>query len=542
MRHIFVKAIYLPNFVRLFVNECFSKIKIEMQRRLLTLLAICLVALTTAFAQHKHDQRGQCGTVHPEDLAILKQRLFENKAFLVTNPVQERTTKYVPVKFHLVAQTDGNNRVSLQDVLNQLCALNEDFAPMDIQFYISNGFNNINNTAMYSNHSSTTTVMNFNKANNAMNIYVVNDATPTGDGLGTTLGYYSPGRDWIVIRKSETNGPSATLPHEVGHFFSLMHPHNGWDAVPYSAAMHGNPVQPNSPGPGFVPNERQDGSNCNTAGDFICDTPPDYNFGFGWPNCNYNAGTMDPLGVIVNPDEKLMMAYFLSCPRAEYYFSPQQQAVVAADYASNRRAYIRSSFVPSTTPITQMPALVAPVGGVTVSGFNAVNFQWSPAEHAQAYVLEISRVSNFTLSPIRMVVYGTNKVVNNLEANRTYFWRVRPFSDGYHCTSSTANGTFSTNNLTSSGEPSFVNAWSVTPNPVQRGQQLNIKIESQTNFTAQIALYSLTGQRLLHVASQRFNAGANEYNLDVADLPAGVYVMVVDAPEGQLKERVVVMK
>ena len=40
------------------------------------------------------------------------------------------------------------------------------------------------------------------------------------------------------------------------------------------------------------------------SGDFLCDTPADYNLGFGWNNCNYTGGAMDPNGILLNPDEK----------------------------------------------------------------------------------------------------------------------------------------------------------------------------------------------------------------------------------------------
>ncbi|MEZ4948184.1 MAG: hypothetical protein R2784_02135 [Saprospiraceae bacterium] len=48
--------------------------------------------------------------------------------------------------------------------------------------------------------------------------------------------------------------------------------------------------------PNGSPTELQDGSNCTTAGDKICDTPPDYNFGLINGNSCY-GGAKDPNGV-----------------------------------------------------------------------------------------------------------------------------------------------------------------------------------------------------------------------------------------------------
>ena len=165
-----------------------------------------------------------------------------------------------------------------------------------------------------------------------INIFICQNANTTG-GIGTTLGYYDPQDDWLVLRKQEISYGSETIPHELGHYFDLLHPFNGWDSVAYDSNLHGNPVQQISPG--SVPNENvvQTGgcNNCQTAGDYICDTPPDYNFGFGWPNCNYTAQTMDPCGDVVDPMETNFMSYFLSC--SEYEFTPDQVDLVHASYS-----------------------------------------------------------------------------------------------------------------------------------------------------------------------------------------------------------------
>ena len=61
--------------------------------------------------------------------------------------------------------------------------------------------------------------MRLRQDNNSINVYVINNIE--SNGPGQTLAYFDPQEDWLVSRKTEINGSSSTLAHEVGHFFSL---------------------------------------------------------------------------------------------------------------------------------------------------------------------------------------------------------------------------------------------------------------------------------------------------------------------------------
>ncbi|GJM32786.1 MAG: hypothetical protein DHS20C18_17870 [Saprospiraceae bacterium] len=480
-----------------------------------------------------------CGTVGEmaEELIV---RLLQNQATLAENDgVTYRTTQYVPVKFHLVGKNDGTGRLLEHYAFDQICALNEDYAEMDIVFYVKGGFNYIDNSVTYENHANTPFILTANKDNAAINIFCVKDATPTGDGLGTTLGYYSPGNDWIVVRNDEVGKNDATLAHELGHFFSLPHPHNGWDSEPYDVSMHGNPVQAFSPnGP---PSERQDGSNGTTAGDYISDTPPDYNFGFGWNDCDYDAGTMDPSGEIVDPDEKLWMGYFLHCNIDEYYFSPIQQQLVLTDLASSQRFYIRPNYTPQHAIISETPALTYPIDGATTDNYNWVNLQWEQVPGAQFYLLEISRIASFAIDPVEVIVYGNSKIITNLQADKTYFWRVTPMNEAYTCAGSSTIGNFKTGSTTvSNQELSSVNQWSVAPNPVKANSSLTINVDASVSFTATINLRDVTGRQVRNIGDQSFNLGQQNREISLSGLSAGVYFISLDSEEGRTTKRIVV--
>ncbi len=503
------------------------------------IIVFALSAPLLAWSQTLH---GPCGNGGGPWKEMLIERLLRNKQILEEQPVQFRNTVYIPVTFHMVANSSGSGRVPHNRVLEQLCKLNEDFADLDMQFYIKSLRDNVNNTSIYNAQYNAGTVMNLLRDPTALNIWIVDvaaPAPPSPNDNGVILGYYNPGRDWVVVRRDQVGGTTVTLPHEVGHFFSLDHTHNGWDAEAWSTAI-GNPAPATSPG--GVPTELQNGSNCSTAGDYICDTPPDYN-GFGFSGCNYNLA-QDPMGVPINPDEQLFMSYFLNCIRNDYYFSQTQQDLMWTDYNHFTRSYIRSNFVPNLTEITETPSLVFPVNNEITPGYNAVNFQWTAVNGADFYLLEIDRVATFSLSPIRIIVAGANsRTVTSLEPNRTYFWRVRPYNAYRTCALSTPTATFRTNaNVVAVNDIADLNEWAVAPNPVIGQGTIQISLQATKSFEGTFQLFNTSGQLAKQYGAQRINSGATHFEFSVEGLAPGIYILALEHELGRELKRVVVTR
>jgi hypothetical protein len=104
------------------------------------LLSTLLLAAVVWVAQAQTSHSNWCGTHGEEVEQHLIRRLQANKAAVEANGGSvARNTQYVPIKFHLVAQTNGAGRISEATVLGQLCELNEDFAPLGIQFFLKDG-------------------------------------------------------------------------------------------------------------------------------------------------------------------------------------------------------------------------------------------------------------------------------------------------------------------------------------------------------------------------------------------------------------------
>jgi hypothetical protein len=523
---------FLKIFYTLYIN-------IMSMKKFFTLMLFLALALPFgAFAQHSH---GVCGTTGEWAQAVT-ERLLHNRAQHRDGFVTNRSIVYVPVKFHLTANNDGSGRINDGRVYDQLCALNEDFLGSDIQFYLKDGtFNYINNTTVFQNHSSGAGQLFMSSAddNEALNIFITQDANTNSGGVGVTLGYYTSARDWIVVRKDEVGTTRHTLPHEVGHFFSLPHPFNGWDNELYDEAIHGNPVS-STISPGFIPVEFANGSNCASAGDYFCDTNANYGFGFGWDDCDYDAGTMDPNGQVVDPQESLFMGYFFGCPRDEFFFTDEQTAAMQMDLASAARDYVNPGTTPNLSPITETPSLIAPDLGEMVSGYNAVLLEWESVSGADFYMLEIDKQIQFNSPELqRLTVYGNTKVME-LEPNTTYFWRVRPLNAYFTCTNVSQFRGFTTDGLTTTSDLDFVSQWIVSPNPVNPSGELNVNLESTKGFEANIQLLSVTGQVVQKFGQFDLTAGNNNFVLSLHDMPKGLYLLNILSDEGTTTQRIVI--
>jgi len=485
--------------------------------------------------------RGTCGFDSDQEFT---RNLVALKKWVAEGNLENRgnTVTYVPVKFHIISKTDGTKGVSEQFVMDALCHLNEEYADQNIQFYIYNGFKYIKSDLAYNNPGDAELTLQGNKVPEALNIFMGLNAEPPGGGIpgGTTLGYYAglPWQDWVIVRNNQVNGFSSTLPHEIGHYFNLDHPFNGWDCTSWTEAEHGNPVSSlNSPCDPDIPNEFVNGSNCDVAGDFLCDTPADYNLGYlDDDDCIYTGDCMDPNGDPLDPQEENMMAYFSGC--SDFQFTPQQKEIIAAKLVQ-RSGTLAVDFVPNATSVDGPVTLIQPADNSTTPAFNNVAFEWTTAEGANQYLLEIDLASSFSVAPIRMIVWGNYKVVNGLLANKKYYWRVRPFNSYYTCAPKTSAWDFTTGSVTNTVEPPYVTDWSVRPNPVTAGQSLILEMNSNQGFEATVALRSVSGQTLQTIRAG-FALGNSTLEIPTNGLANGLYFLTVQSDAGVINERVVI--
>ncbi len=322
-----------------------------------------------------------------------------------------QTMSYVPVKVHIVGDNNGDGYYSLEYLLNSICNLNEDYASMNIYFYLWGEINYINNSNYYDHNAFYGGVM-FSAHNftNMLNVYFVND--PNG-----ACGYYTPAFDAIAIRKSCQTSDDNTLTHEVGHYFSMPHTFYGWESGTPSLSDQEKVIRT---GPG---------ANCSQTADGFCDTGSDY-LAYIWGTSNCNSPVLyDPDSVAFQADPTNFMSYAYDICQND--FSSEQEAAIISNLVS-QRPYLLNYTEPQNFNAPQVVNIIEPLDGETGIPYNWVALQWDTVSGANTYHVMLTETPSFASSLIDTIV-STSYLITELEEDESYRWKVKALFDGNTC-------------------------------------------------------------------------------------------------------------
>lgn len=258
-----------------------------------SILSFCLLVIFSSQFQLVHAQSNHeaCGTeLTPE----VKQYLDDTREYrqrFKYDLINSRMAFQIPVQFHIFHKDSGVSAGDITDgdiqtIINEL---NAAYAPInmvfvecappfhhdDTQFY---NFSPVEENAMLDKY----------EVSGVLNLYYPKNVT--GSSGISICGYASfPNTsrrvDLVVVDQGCADNETTTI-HEVGHYFSLLHTHQG--------------------GLEFV-----NGTNCLAEGDEICDTPADPNLSgkVDKNTCTYTGTELDPNGQAYNPPINNHMSY-----------------------------------------------------------------------------------------------------------------------------------------------------------------------------------------------------------------------------------------
>ncbi|MCF7560275.1 zinc-dependent metalloprotease [Sabulilitoribacter multivorans] len=286
-------------------------------KKSLVLVSIVLSFSFNIFSQSKTEIT--CGTVtSPEFINhynSIKQELktFEQD-FMQMKSGKTYTSKKeisnIPIKIHIIRNSDGSGGLSTDNLNNALAELNATYADAFIGLSLYEGVNYIDNDQLcHFQKGNENELIKNNYVPGIINVYFTEYIENYSDE--SICGYSKNEKvNTIFIKNScATNGSS--LAHEFGHFFSLVHTHG------LSSELT---------------TEFVDGSNCDTDGDSVCDTPADP--GLSNKNidnfCNYIGELKDAHGDSYKPDTNNIMSY--SRKACRNHFSNGQLARMYAYY------------------------------------------------------------------------------------------------------------------------------------------------------------------------------------------------------------------
>lgn len=446
----------------------------------------------------------------PKYLENLRHSVFEKRSVLVE----------IPVVFHVVGRNNGSGAVSKIKCLESICELNDLFLPAAIKFYLdSAGINQIADDAIFNTSYINTgkqAMRAYNKPN-AINVFVVNKVSENN-----ALGIYDPDEDWILIQKGAIGTGKKVLAHEMGHFFSLLHTHFGWDGRPWTMAYDNKQVSSLS-FDGKTPTELVNRLNCSVAGDMLCDTPADYNFGLNFQNsCTFGGNALDPNGVPVIPNTKLLMSYFSDDCRNT--FSEEQILVMRADLNRDERTLLYDQIPPDNRQINQIPEVFYPVLEVSASfETDTLNFAWGAVDGATYYYMVLDRSSKFDLEPIEIITTRPSVIVDfPFLENTKYYWKVMAYNQHHTCNSFSDVKTFTLKRTTSSTSVKNNVEFEVR----YASQIIEISIKTIHDSLSEIWLLNASGQKVLQVKDFVVNQ-ENKIHLFYPTIPHGVYYLTL---------------
>ena len=433
---------------------------------------------------------------------------------------------YLPMAVHLVGKDDGTGHFPPRQVLDALCTLNSDFQDSEIQFYLEDEFNYLNNDDWYEHEwRGGREMMTENSLDGLINSFFVND--PAGN-----CGYYSPGPDALAVSKACSGINDHTWSHEVGHLLSLPHPFVGWE---------GTDVNGNEPAPIRVNGnlvEFLDGSNCRNAADGFCDTRADY-ISNRW-SCTGQGESrelIDPKGETFRADGSLFMSYANDACSSR--FSDEQIDAMHANVLNRRPELLKNP-----TPLASIDTEggiqpLTPGSGETVST-GEVLISWEPVKNATHYYVEVSVFPNMAVLLEREIVTTNEFLAKDITFERPHFWRIRPFNFFDFCTSNSNVFSFNVATASSTKTIEAIESFVVSPVPVESGNDLLVQLTTDESFSVNTSLISLTGQ-VLKTENKELNAGQQQFKFGLPNVLNGIYLLSLQNEKGErMIKRVVV--
>lgn len=494
------------------------------------LLLLCAFAAACSLAAQ---------SVPPEGCATRGRSPWLDKyqAGLIPPIAKSFETRYVPLRLTIVGDDNGGGYADPLSVLQSFQTLNEDFAKLNIQFYFDAPVAYLNSTE-YTDHDFSVgrDLMNAYNVPNVVNNYIVSN--PAG-----ACGYYMGSSDAVALGVNCVNPGDRTWSHELGHFFGLPHTFFGWESVGDISEVEAF----DAPAPDTLEYfglevlvERVDGSNCATAADGFCDTPPDY-LPQRW-GCNgagyYPDSLLDPDSTrFVVPAQNIMSYASDGCVEE---FSPEQITAMTTNLGG-RLGLENPNPDAFAAARGEDVELLTPMNNATVEYSDSVTLRWNRVPNADFYLLQLNANQNFNGAVFTsFFTTDTSAVIRDiLLPNGRYYWRVRPVN-GYDVSGSFSdvrrfrNGAFSVATI----DPILDAAVDILPNPVSGGRALRLRGTDTETGHLNYELIDAAGRRV--VSRSIHTMGRFDERIETGGMDAGIYFLRMTLNGKLLTRRVVI--
>jgi hypothetical protein len=451
---------------------------------------------------------------------------------------------YLPVHLSLVSNSDRTGRISPNFALSLLCKVNNDYRPYGIQFWLDSLDVSIQNTAFNNPASASTQAIGpmlvGHQMANRFNIYLHSGETQTfaaGVYLGTA--HYPNNNitapDVINCFASSLTTSQNIITHTIGHYLGLPHTFSGTEG-------YDNPACTTPPTQATVGAPFND-PNCTTNGDRFCDTPPDYH----WNNWNCGAGDatlgntgnhwscpiVSPDGVTMQVDGSNLMSHALGL--CGNHFSNNQRDRMRDLITTLRSSLLAVPVVGDT--ISQPVTMVSPL---TFAPSAPIELKWRKVPNATRYIVEVFGNSVGSQVLMDSIVTDTMFTYQRTNLSKLNYWiKIKPFNKKYFCTAATPSR-FSV----VTGTENYISDLStmeIVPNPVASAS-FSLHTNTEKDITTSLVLIDLTGRVVKNFGIQQFSAGDSQRDMDINEVPNGIYFIKMQNETGISTRKMVVLK
>jgi hypothetical protein len=200
--------------------------------------------------------------------------------------------------------------------------------------------------------------------------------------------------------------------------------------------------------------------------------------------------------------------------------------------------YVSRNSLPTSAPASPVP--LTPANSSDEIGTHSV-FSWQEAPTAMYYKLQVSTQPDMSSPAVDSAIAAVSSLdIYNLTVPMKYYWRM---AAGNTAGESAWSPVWSFNTGKVTGITDFTDTQFQLeqnyPNPCSASTM--IRFYTRNSTSANLAVYSLLGQKLLTLFNGRVTSGAHEIPLTI-DLPPGVYVYRLLTENGSAMRRFVVME
>jgi len=313
---------------------------------------------TAAVAPDGHPQpRAEgpaCGTVvTPQEAAAYLERIRNGE--IPQGSVAQTPPYLVRIAPHIVRQSDGSGGLPEARYWQAIADANQHFAPQ-ISFFTPYQIDYIDSDAFYFDIDTINEIdalRQTNPVSDGINMYFTETLDYESGALCGISAFTFSSVQAIAMRNSCTANDSglgnhSTFSHEIGHFFDLFHTHE----------------------PAFG-DEYVDGSNCDSAGDLVCDTPADPQLGSSTVDsgtCEYTGSATDPQGDPYVPDATQLMSYSLKHCRDNFSAESLARALATLENSRLNTAIMAVDVPELAEPAASSFSLSSPRPNPTAAG------------------------------------------------------------------------------------------------------------------------------------------------------------------------------